>query len=90
MEILLYISLFFLLLYIIFLLKPEPLEGKTQLMVGLFYFIFCLLFLMVIYLYKSSIWLVLLAIPILFIAQYPMQIITGAIVRAILKAKKQI
>jgi len=87
MEILFYVSLVFLSIYLFILLKPRELETVEQYGTGCFYYIFCVLFLIVIYLYKHSILIVLIAIPILFFAQYPIQIIAGAIVRTILKRK---
>jgi len=50
MEAIFYISIAFFLFYFILFLKPRMLTGIAQIIAGFSYFIFCILFLIVIYL----------------------------------------
>ncbi len=88
MEILFYISIGFLLLNFIISLKPRLLTLTERYIAGIFYFLFCITFLIVVYLYKHSIWFVLLAILLLIIFMYLIQIVTGAISRMLMKLLK--
>jgi hypothetical protein len=89
MEILLYVSFGFLVLYVLLMMIPRHLYMWERYLAGFFYYGFCISFLVVIYLWKRSVWICLIAIPILFIVQYPLQIIAGAVARAIMPSKKR-
>jgi len=79
METLFYVSIGFLLLYIVIVMKPGLVVGGYQILAGLSYFLFSITFIIFIYLYKSSIWLTLLAIPLLFVFMYVIQMILGSV-----------
>ncbi|OGL87304.1 hypothetical protein A3I40_01620 [Candidatus Uhrbacteria bacterium RIFCSPLOWO2_02_FULL_48_12] len=73
------LSLLFLAIYIILCFKPGTLYGYYQILVGIFYFLFSVIFLIFIYQYSSSIVFVILTILGLFIFMYFMQFVIGSI-----------
>lgn len=79
MQNILYLSLIFLLLYIIILMKPGDIIGLYQTLSGIFFFTFCILFLIYIYKLKNSIISVIVTFIILFIFMYAIQILIGSI-----------
>ena len=79
MGTLFYVSIGFLLLYIFLVMKPGLLGEGYRMFAGISYFLFCITFIIFIYLYKSSILLALLTIPLLFVFMYVIQMILGSI-----------
>jgi len=90
MEILLYLCVGSFFIYLIILLQPKILSHRDRRIAGVFFWIFCILFLIEVYHYKSSIWLVLLSIPLLFIFNIIVNILTGAIARSIMKKRNKL
>jgi uncharacterized membrane protein len=72
-------SLICLAIYIAIALKPGIPTSSFSYLSSLFFFGFCTLFLIYIYLYSSSIWITILAVFLLFIFMYVIQFIIGSI-----------
>jgi len=82
MHIFLYLAIGFVLLYFVLLLRPtKAIGGRYGKFVGLCFILSALSMLVFIFLYKRSVWLVLIAVPLIYLAQIILQIISGAIVR---------
>jgi len=79
MENIFNLSMFFLIVYTLILFKPGDITWVFQKLAGIFFFTFCVLFLIYIYKLKNSISSVLVTCVLLFIFMYVIQIVVGSI-----------
>lgn len=83
-----YVSLGFLFLYVVILLKPNMIEGTLRFLAGVLYWIFCILFLIAVYQLWASVWIMLLLILLLFMFMYVIQFLVGSL-KYYLKQRRQ-